>query len=415
MPGGVSSPVRAFKGVGGIPPFIARARGAHVWDIDGNEYIDYIGSWGPALVGHAHPKVIAALHEAIERGTSFGAPTELETILAGMVADAVPSIEMLRFVNSGTEATMSAIRLARGITGRQKIVKCEGCYHGHADGLLVKAGSGAATCGVPTSAGVTEAIAVDTVVARYNDIEGLSRLFATQGQHIAAVIVEPVAGNMGCVPPRAGFLETLRECTSAHGALLIFDEVMTGFRVAFGGAQERFGIRPDLTTLGKILGGGLPVGAYGGPRGLMEKVAPLGPVYQAGTLSGNPLAMTAGIKTLELLSVPGVYEKLEHTSASLCEGLTAALSKYHIPHRINRVASMWSLFFSGQDVVDFVTATTADGQRFRSLFHFLLGRGVFLAPSPYESGFVSLAHSSEDIAATVALVEEWASENRGIT
>lgn len=408
MPGGVSSPVRAFGSVGGVPPFIARAQGAHLWDVDGNEYIDYVGSWGPAILGHAHPKVTAALSEAIELGTSFGAPTELETQLAGMIAAACPSVEMVRFVSSGTEATMSAIRLARGATGQTKIVKFEGCYHGHSDALLVKAGSGAATCGVPTSAGVTAATAADTIVARYNDLEGVAQVFAENGRGIAAVIVEPVAGNMGCIPPAPGFLATLREFCTRHGALLIFDEVMTGFRVAFGGAQERYNIRPDITTLGKIVGGGLPVGVYGGSRHLMEKIAPLGNVYQAGTLSGNPLAMTAGIKTIELLSVPGTYEKLEATTAKLCAGISRALSARGIPHRLNRVGSMWSLFFSAKDVTDFLTASTADGVRFRRLFHFLLDRGVYLAPSPYESAFVSLAHTDEDVAKTVALIDEWA-------
>lgn len=410
MPGGVSSPVRAFGSVGGIPPFIAQARGAHIWDVDGNEYVDYVGSWGPAILGHAHPKVVAALSEAIELGTSFGAPTGLETRLAGMIADAVPSIEMVRFVSSGTEAAMSAIRLARGVTGRAKVVKFEGCYHGHSDGLLVKAGSGAATCGIPTSAGVTEGTASDTMVARYNDAAGLAKIFEARGGEIAAVIVEPVAGNMGCVPPAPGFLEKLRELCSAHGALLIFDEVMTGFRLSLGGAQEIYRIRPDITALGKIVGGGLPVGAYGGPRHIMERVAPVGPVYQAGTLSGNPLAMTAGIKTIELLSVPGVYEKLNASTASLCEGIGRALSSRGIPHRINRAGSMWSLFFSKVDVVDFLTASTADGERFRRLFHFLLDRGIYLAPSPYESAFVSLAHTAKDFEKTVALVEEWAKD-----
>lgn len=413
MPGGVSSPVRAFRGVGGTPLFISRAKGSHIWDADGNEYIDYVGSWGPAILGHAHPKVTAALSEAIELGTSFGAPTELETRLAGMVAAAVSSIEMLRFVSSGTEATMSAIRLARGATGRAKIVKFEGCYHGHSDSLLVKAGSGAATCGVPTSAGVTPSSAADTLVARYNDADCVAEIMKAHAGEVAAIIVEPVAGNMGCVPPSPGFLKVLRELCTRDDALLIFDEVMTGFRVAFGGAQELCGITPDITTLGKIVGGGLPVGAYGGSRHLMEKVAPLGPVYQAGTLSGNPLAMTAGIKTLELLSVPGVYEKLESTTARLCTGIGGALAFRGVPHRINRVGSMWSLFFSGRDVTDFATASIADGELFRRLFHFLIDRGVYLAPSPYESAFVSLAHADGDIEKTVALVEEWAeTENR---
>lgn len=413
MPGGVSSPVRAFRGVGGTPPFISRAKGSHIWDADGNEYIDYVGSWGPAILGHAHPKVTAALSEAIELGTSFGAPTELETRLAGMIAAAVSSIEMLRFVSSGTEATMSAIRLARGATGRAKIVKFEGCYHGHSDSLLVKAGSGAATCGVPTSAGVTPSAAADTLVAKYNDADCVAEIMKAHAGEVAAVIVEPVAGNMGCVPPMPGFLKGLRELCTKDDALLIFDEVMTGFRVAFGGAQELYGIKPDITTLGKIVGGGLPVGAYGGSRHLMEKVAPLGPVYQAGTLSGNPLAMTAGIMTLELLSVPGVYEKLESTTARLCAGIGGALNSCGVPHRINRVGSMWSLFFSGRDVTDFATASIADGEGFRRLFHFLLDRGVYLAPSPYESAFVSLAHADVDIEKTVSLVEEWAdTENR---
>lgn len=410
MPGGVSSPVRAFGGVGGVPPFIARGLASHIWDVDGNEYIDYVASWGPAILGHSHPKVIAALSEAIELGTSFGAPTEVETRLASMISDALPSVEMVRFVNSGTEATMSAIRLARGVTGRPKIVKFEGCYHGHVDSLLVKAGSGAATCGIPTSAGITEHTAQDTLVVRYNDTEGVARVFGKEGRHIAAVIVEPVAGNMGCIPPAKGFLEALRELTKQSHALLILDEVMTGFRVAFGGAQELYGVMPDITCLGKIVGGGLPVGAYGGPTDIMEKVAPVGPVYQAGTLSGNPLAMTAGIKTIEILSVPGTYNELETKTASLCEGIQGALTRHDIHHRVNRVGSMWSLFFTNEDVRDFVTASKCDGLRFRRMFHFLLDNGVYLAPSPYETAFMSLAHTDRDISRTVELIETWAKD-----
>lgn len=410
MPGGVSSPVRAFNGVGGVPPFIARAKGSHIWDVDGNEYIDYVGSWGPAILGHAHPKVIAALNDAIENGTSFGAPTELETHLASMIHDAYPSMEMVRFVNSGTEAAMSAIRLARGAMGRPKIVKFEGCYHGHADSLLVKAGSGAATCGEPTSAGVIEDTIKHTIVCRYNDVDSFENTMRSHGKEVACVIVEPVAGNMGCVSPRKGFLEGLSEITKKHGSLLIFDEVMTGFRVAFGGAQERYNIKPDLTCLGKIIGGGLPVGAYGGRRDIMEKVSPLGPVYQAGTLSGNPLAMTAGIKTIEILSAPGVYKKLDEISKSLTDGIGEIFRENHIPHQINRVGAMWSVFFADQPVVDFVTASESDCKKFRRFFHFLLDNGIYLAPSPFESAFVSLAHTNEDIKKTIEIVGEWAKQ-----
>ncbi|HPQ80257.1 MAG TPA: glutamate-1-semialdehyde 2,1-aminomutase [bacterium] len=413
MPGGVSSPVRAFGGVGGVPPFISRAKGSRIWDVDGNEYIDYVCSWGPAILGHAHPKVLAALNEAIELGTSFGAPTEGETRLAEMIVAAVPSVEMVRFVNSGTEATMSAIRLARGVTARGKVVKFEGCYHGHSDSLLVKSGSGAATFGVPTSAGVTRSAAAETMVARYNDLESVERLMAAEGNEVAAIIVEPVAGNMGCVPPCSGFLEGLRALCTKHGSLLIFDEVMTGFRVSFGGAQELYGVSPDITTLGKIVGGGLPIGAYGASSALMERVAPSGPVYQAGTLSGNPLATAAGIKTIELLSVPGVYEKIDSVSGQLCSGAGEVLSRNGISHRINRVGSMWSIFFSEADVVDFLTASCADGGRFRRFFRFMLDRGVYLAPSPYESAFVSLAHTEDDVAETIDLVGAWAKEESG--
>ncbi len=408
MPGGVSSPVRAFNGVGGIPPFIAKAKGSHIWDVDGNEYIDYVGSWGPAILGHAHPKIVAALNEAIENGTSFGAPTELETELASMICGAYPSMEMVRFVNSGTEATMSAIRLARGVTGRSKIVKFEGCYHGHADSLLVKAGSGAATCGEPTSAGIIEETVKHTIVCRYNDLSGFENAMKAHGREVACVIVEPVAGNMGCVPPAEGFLKGLRDITKKSGALLIFDEVMTGFRVAFGGAQELYNIKPDLTCLGKIIGGGLPVGAYGGRRDFMEKVSPLGPVYQAGTLSGNPLAMTAGIKTIELLSEPGVYKKLEEISSALTDGIKEVFDEFKIPNRINRVGAMWSIFFTGRPVTDFVSAAENDGPKFRKFFHFLLDGGIYLAPSPFESAFVSLAHSKDDVRKTIDVIKLWA-------
>lgn len=408
MPGGVSSPVRAYHLVGGIPPFIARARGSHVWDVDGHEYIDYLGTWGPAILGHAHPKVLAALTEVMENGWSFGAPTELETRLASMVCQAVPSIDMVRFVNSGTEATMSALRLARGFTGRPKVIKFEGCYHGHADHLLVKAGSGAASYGVPSSAGVTDDTVRNTVVCRFNDLDQVRERMSEEGGKIAAVIVEPVAGNMGCVPPAQGFLEGLREITKECGALLIFDEVMTGFRLALGGAQELYDVLPDLTCLGKILGGGLPAGAYGGSQRLMEHVAPQGPVYQAGTLSGNPLAMAAGIKTLELLSDSGVYERLDSITRDLVEGIDEALHENYIPHQLNRVGSMWSLFFTDHVVTDFLSAAEADCKKFRKFFHAMLDSGVYMAPSPFESAFVSLAHTEEDIGRTIEAVMSWA-------
>lgn len=412
MPGGVSSPVRAFTGVGGVPPFISRAKGSHIWDVDGNEYIDYVGTWGPAILGHAHPKVIAALNEAIEMGTSFGAPTELETRLASMICSAVPSIEMVRFVNSGTEATMSAIRLARAATNRDKVVKFEGCYHGHVDSLLVKAGSGAATCGEPTSAGVSHDTARQTIVCRYNDIAGVRQSLNENKDEIACVIVEPIAGNMGCIPPNEGFLEELRNLTKGMGIVLIFDEVMTGFRTSFGGAQEKYKINPDLTCLGKIIGGGLPVGAYGGRRDLMEKISPIGPVYQAGTLSGNPLAMVAGIKTLELLSVGGVYEKLDEITQTLASRICDVLDGAGVPHQLNRAGSMWSVFFTGEPVTDFVSAAKSDGVKFREFFHYLLDNGVYIAPSPFESAFVSLAHSDNDIRRTVEVIDGWAKTKR---
>ena len=409
FPGGVNSPVRAFGSVGGTPPFIARAHGSHLWDIEGNEYIDFVGSWGPMILGHANPKVITAIVAAAERGTSFGAPTELETSLAELVVQALPSIEMLRFVNSGTEATMSALRLARGVTGRSKIIKFEGCYHGHADGLLVKAGSGAATHGTPTSAGVTATTANDTIVCGYNNLDQVTATMQLLGSDVAAIIVEPVAGNMGCVPPMAGFLEGLRQVCDRHGAILIFDEVMTGFRVDWHGAQGRFNVRPDLTCLGKIIGGGLPVGAYGGRRDLMEKVAPLGPVYQAGTLSGNPLAMTAGIATLSILRTTTAYASLEATTKTLTAGMTKAITEATIPHRINRVGSMWTLFFTDEPVIDFASSSRTHRDRFRRFFHTMLKAGIYLPPSPFEAAFASTAHTEQDIQKVVTAVTHWAS------
>lgn len=402
LPGGVNSPVRAYKSVGMDPPFIKSGCGSKIIDVDGNEYIDYVGSWGPLILGHNHPKVNEALKKCLDEvGTSFGAPTELENILAEMVINAVPSIEMVRMVNSGTEATMSALRLARAFTGRNKIVKFEGCYHGHADHLLIKAGSGALTFGVPTSPGVPSNIAENTIIAPYNDLETLEKIFAQGGEEIAAVIVEPVAGNMGCVPPQEGFLQGLRKLTSDYGALLIFDEVMTGFRVAYGGAQQLYGVEPDLTCLGKIIGGGLPVGAYGGKKKIMEMVAPAGPVYQAGTLSGNPLAMTAGIATLKLLSEPGVYEQLEEKSALLVDGLKEAAAKAGAKVTFNRVGAMFSVFFTDQEVIDYQTALTSNLEAFSVYFQSMLEQGIYLAPSQFEAVFMSLAHSREDIEKTI--------------
>ncbi len=400
MPGGVNSPVRAFRAVGGTPPFIERGQGARLTDVDGNVYIDYVCSWGPLIAGHAHPAVTARLHEAVDRGTSYGAPTEAETELARLVVEMVPSIEMVRFVNSGTEATMSALRLARGATGRDKIVKFAGCYHGHADALLSTAGSGVLTLGIPSGPGVTAGTAADTISLPYNDLDAVRAAFAESGDQIAAVIVEPVAGNMGVIPPAEGFLEGLREITREHGALLIFDEVITGFRVAPGGAQERYGVLPDLTCLGKIIGGGLPVGAYGGRRDLMEQMAPLGPVYQAGTLSGNPLAMAAGIATLELLREPGMYERLEALGAQLAEGMTRAAEAAGVPLTVNRVGSMLTGFFTEGPVTDYASATAADTTRYARFHQAMLARGVYLAPSQFEAAFVSLAHTAEDLEQT---------------
>lgn len=403
IPGGVNSPVRAFKAVGLNPPFIQSGKGSKVTDVDGNEYIDYVASWGPLILGHNHPEVCAALKNCIDEiGTSFGAPTELENIMAEMVTSAVPSIEMVRMVNSGTEATMSALRLARGYTGRNKIVKFEGCYHGHADHLLIKAGSGALTLGVPDSPGVPANIASNTITAPYNDLETLRKIFAAEGDDIAAVIVEPVAGNMGCVPPLPGFLQGLRQLTADYGVLLIFDEVMTGFRVSYGGAQELYGIDPDLTCLGKIIGGGLPVGAYGGKRKIMEQVAPAGPVYQAGTLSGNPFAMTAGIATLNLLSKPGVYTELEEKSALLEAGLKEAAESSGVKATFNRVGAMFSVFFTAQPVTDYKSASTSNLKAFTAYFKSMLEQGIYLAPSQFEAGFMSLAHSWEDIDRTIS-------------
>lgn len=402
MPGGVNSPVRAFKSVGMDPPFIKRGQGSKIYDVDGNEYIDYVGSWGPLILGHNHPEVNEALKKCLDEvGTSFGAPTELENILAEMVIEAIPSIEMIRMVNSGTEATMSALRLARGYTGRDKIIKFEGCYHGHADHLLIKAGSGALTFGVPTSPGIPAKIAENTIIAPYNDLETLEKIFAQEGEEIAAVIVEPIAGNMGCVPPQEGFLQGLRKLTSDYGALLIFDEVMTGFRVNYGGAQALYGIEPDLTCLGKIIGGGLPVGAYGGKKEIMERVAPAGPVYQAGTLAGNPLAMTAGIATLRLINQPGVYEQLEEKSAMLEAGLKEAAVKTGAKVTFNRVGAMFSAFFTEQEVVDYQSALTSNLEAFTVYFQTMLEQGIYLAPSQFEAAFMSLAHSKEDIEKTI--------------
>jgi glutamate-1-semialdehyde 2,1-aminomutase len=403
IPGGVNSPVRAFRSVGGEPIFFKKAFGSQVVAADGRQFIDYVGSWGPMILGHAHPEVIAAVQRVAADGLSFGAPTELETALARRVIDLMPSIELVRFVSSGTEATMSAIRLARGFTGRDTIVKFEGCYHGHSDSLLIKAGSGALTLGVPTSPGVPQALASHTVTLTYNDSDQVRDAFREIGAGIACVIVEPVAGNMNCVPPAPGFLETLRSECDRAGALLIFDEVMTGFRVARGGAQALYGVRPDLTTLGKIIGGGMPVGAFGGRRDIMQSLAPLGPVYQAGTLSGNPVAMAAGIATLDLLCVPGFHERLASLTDSLVLGLTGAANAADIPLATNRVCGMFGLFFTDAPRVERYAAVMAcDTQRFKQFFHAMLGAGIYLAPSAFEAGFVSMAHTAADIDATVA-------------
>ncbi|MEZ6065359.1 MAG: glutamate-1-semialdehyde 2,1-aminomutase [Planctomycetaceae bacterium] len=402
IPGGVNSPARAFGGVGGTPRFIDRGAGAYLFDIDGNRLIDFVGSWGPHILGHQHPAVTDAITAALRKGTSFGAPTEAETELAKLVIAAVPSIEMVRMVNSGTEATMSAIRLARGHTGRNKIVKFAGCYHGHVDSLLVQAGSGALTHGVPSSPGVPPGCTADTLVSEYNDVDALAALFDAEGTQIAAVILEPVVGNMGTVLPQPGFLEACRELCTRHGAILIFDEVMTGFRVAFGGAQERFGVTPDLTTLGKIIGGGLPVGAYGGKREIMESISPAGPVYQAGTLSGNPLAMASGLATLRTLKQLDPYPALEEKTKRLCDGLSEAATAAGLPHSIARCGSMFTLFFNDAEVTSYTVSAKNDTGRFSQYFHGMLDRGVYLPCSQFEANFVSAAHSDADIEATIA-------------
>jgi glutamate-1-semialdehyde 2,1-aminomutase len=401
IPGGVNSPARAFGGVGGEPLFIARAEGAYLWDIDGNRYIDYVGSWGPMILGHRHPAVVAAISDALARGTSYGAPTEAESRLAELIVAAVPSIEQVRLVSSGTEATTSAIRLARGYTGREQIVKFAGNYHGHVDSLLVAAGSSAATLGVPNSPGVTRGAAADTLVLAYNHVDALTETFERHGPRIAAVIVEPVVGNMGVVPPRPEFLAALRELTARHGALLIFDEVMTGFRVAYGGAQSLFGITPDLTTLGKIVGGGLPLAAYGGRRDIMQHVLPAGPVFQAGTLSGNPLAVAAGIATLQILRDNPPYARLEALSSRLARGLERAAAAAGIAHRVARVGSMLTLFFNPEPVVDWATASRANTAAFARYFWRLIERGVYMPCSQYEALFVSAAHCDDDITQTI--------------
>jgi glutamate-1-semialdehyde 2,1-aminomutase len=406
IPGGVNSPVRAFKAVGGNPLFIKRGKGSKIYDIDGNEYIDYVCSWGPLILGHAHPKVVKAIQNAAENGTSYGAPTELETQLAKIIVNAYPSIDLVRMVSSGTEAAMSAIRLARGYTKRDKIIKVEGCYHGHADCLLVKAGSGAATFGVPDSAGVPADFAQHTITVPFNDTEAIKTAIQQNPGQVACVILEPMAGNMGVVPPKDGYLEEIREVTAQNGVVLIFDEVITGFRVAFGGAQELYGVIPDMTCLGKIIGGGMPVGAYGGKREIMERIAPLGPVYQAGTLSGNPLAMSAGIATLELLSKPGVYETLEQRSSALAEGLAEATKTDGVDAYHTRVGSMFTTFFTNKQVVDYTTAKTSDTGKFAAYFRRLLERGIYIAPSQFEAGFVSLAHSDDDIQTTIRSASE---------
>jgi glutamate-1-semialdehyde 2,1-aminomutase len=400
IPGGVNSPVRAFRGVGGNPVFVARGEGAYLFDVDGNRYIDYVCSWGPLLLGHRHPAIIQALEETLAIGTSFGAPTEREVELAEAITAAVPSIEMVRLVNSGTEATMSAIRLARAFTGRDLIVKFEGCYHGHVDSLLVKAGSGVVTLGIADTQGVPKAFCDTTLALPYNSLDAVETAFRMHGHAIAAVIVEPVVGNMGCVPPLAGYLESLRAITERHGALLIFDEVMTGFRVAFGGAQQRYRIRPDLTTLGKVIGGGLPVGAYGGRKDIMSKVAPSGPVYQAGTLSGNPLAVAAGLAMLrELKAHPEIYGQLETRAARLCAAAPAGIT-------VNRVGSMFTFFFTGEPVSDWDSAKRSDTARFARFFRAMLDRGIYLAPSQFEAAFLSAAHSDEDIDQTITAAQE---------
>ncbi|MCC5826728.1 glutamate-1-semialdehyde 2,1-aminomutase [Alkalimonas sp.] len=406
IPGGVNSPVRAFKSVGGTPIFIEKADGPYIFDVDGKRYIDYIGSWGPMLLGHNYPAIRQAVQQAAENGLSFGAPCPAEVEMAELVSKLVPSMEMVRMVSSGTEATMSAIRLARGYTGRDTILKFEGCYHGHADSLLVKAGSGALTLGVPNSPGVPADFAKYTLTAEFNNLQQLEAIFAERGQDIACIIVEPVAGNMNCIPPAPGFLEGLRALCDQYGSVLIFDEVMTGFRVALGGAQAVYGVQPDLTTLGKIIGGGMPVGAFGGKRAIMQQIAPTGPVYQAGTLSGNPLAMAAGLAALNAIRQPGVYEALTEKTSQLVAGIKAAADKHGVPLATTQVGGMFGLFFTKvQAISNFAQATQCDIEAFKRFFHLMLNEGVYLAPSAYEAGFLSLAHSEADLAATIAAAD----------
>ena len=405
IPAGVNSPVRAFRSVGGTPRFFARGAGPHVWDVDGKRYLDYVGSWGPLILGHAHPEVVAAVQRTAADGLSFGAPTAIEVEMAELLIRRLPSLELVRLVSSGTEATMSAVRLARGYTGRDTLVKFEGCYHGHADALLVKAGSGALTFGHPSSAGVPEGAAADTLVLDYNDIDGLERAFAREGDRIAGVIVEPVAGNMNMILPAPGFLETLRALCTKHGAVLIFDEVMTGFRVGPRGAQGVYNITPDLTTLGKVIGGGLPVAAFGGRRDIMQKISPLGPVYQAGTLSGNPVAVAAGLATLKLIDTPGFFDRLGATTRALTDGLTAAAHRHGIDFSAQSLGGMFGLYFRAAVPCGHAEVMTSDKDRFKRFFHAMLEAGVYLAPSAFEAGFVSAAHSGQDIAETLAAAD----------